>query len=205
MLSLMLWFFNNTAFNIQSSAESFGARAAFYGFAFFTWIADIASFFAKEIIGVACLLTYMLSYIILVYLLFSVQQFAPKEMRFHLHVSKLWIPLVVMAIISLLVIHKVAGFQATPFHIAVDVHAIILTLLALITANMWGVKETKKMRPLFTMGIMALITANIIYANDELIYHHCHPAFSVAFAIFNCLGFVFTTLGVIKFIRFKKG
>ena len=203
--TLLLWFMSNTAFNVRSSPDTLTARLSLYAIFTFTFIADICGLTGDAFVWNAAMMLYSLSSVICLGILISIQKNVTKEKKFAIRITNALPSLVIIGIFAALYIHKVFELDLNLYYYWLCVYAFILSLLAGLTTNMWSLPVLKDIRPLFFLSISFLIVTQAIYGIDEVIYHRRHPILDVIVAISNAFSQIFLILGIIKFLRLKKG
>ncbi len=203
--SLLLWFMSNTAFNIRSSVGTLTARLALYTMLGFTFAADICGLAGDAFVWSAAMLLYTLSAIVGLVIFVSVQKNVSANNKLVFSLTHTLPTFLVIAILSAVYIHKVVE-PSIDFHFVwICFYALILALLGSLIANMWTLNILRYVRVLFFFSVLFLIAANSIYGIDELVYHRRHSSLDLLVAISSALSHIFLILGIIKFIRLKKG
>ena len=203
---LLLWFMSNTAFNFLSSPKTLPARLLVYAIFILTLTGDVGGLFANDIIvWVGCLYVYSFTYLLYFFLFLSIQKNAPEEKVFFIYIKKVLPTFLLTLGLGLLFIYKGLRLNFGHSSFWFYAHAVLLATVCGIVANMWGVPQLKKIRPLFLLGMLFLLITNAVYGVDELVYHRTKHILDVVVAVSNGLTQIFINLGVIKFIRLKKG
>jgi len=202
---LVLWFMSNTAFNIRSSPQTLEARLLLYFLLLCTLVSDVCGLFADKFVWTACLILYSFTYLLFLFLFISIQKnFTEKKLYFVYVRSSLPVFLIVLTA-SFVFISKILNLPIDINNIWFYLHASLIALLCGIVGNMWGVPQMKTIKLLFAIGIFFLIITNLVYSLDEIVFHRRHRILDVLVAWCNGLTQIFMILGVIKFIRLKKG
>jgi len=204
MPCLMLWFMSNTAFNVRSSPNTYTARLLLYAAFLFTWAGDVFGLLSNTFFWTAWLYIYSSAYIIYCIILVSIQINTTKEESFFFYVKKAVPAFFVTLLLSMLFLYKLVGINSEFNTMALYAHTLVLSSVAMLTVNMWGGGDLKRIHPLFTLSLVFLLAANMIYAADEIHFHRRLPIIDVIVAITNGFCQVFFVLGVIKFIRVKR-
>ncbi len=204
MPCLMFWFMSNTAFNVRSSPDTYTARLLLYAAFLFTWAGDIFGLLPNTFFWTAWLYLYSFSYIIYCIILVSIQINTTKEETFSFYFKNALPAFFVTLLLSLLFLYKFIGLAMEFNDLALYAHTLVLSMVAMFTVNMWGSKDLKRIYPLFTISLLFLLAANLVYAADEIHFQRRLPIIDVIVAITNGLSQVFFVLGVIKFIRVKR-
>ncbi len=202
---LLLWFMSNTAFNVRSSTQTLSARLLIYFILLCTVISDVCGLFADKFVWTACLLLYSFTYLLYFFLIYSIQINAPKEKYFFIYVKKALPVFLLVLAIAIVFFIGVLDLSITFANFWFYLHALFIAMLCAMVANLWGVKQLKTIRILFAIGVLFLVMTNLVYSVDELIYHRKQRILDVIVACNNGLSQIFILLGVIKFIRYKRG
>ena len=202
---LTFWFLSNTAFNIRSSSKTLTARLLLYFILLCTLASDVCGLFSDKFVWNACLFLCSFSYLLYFFMFISIQKNAPEEKQFHIYIKKVFPVFLVLLLSSFVFISKVLNLAFEVANVWFYVHGTLIALLGGMVANMWGIPKLKNIRILFAIGILCLVFTNMVYGMDELVYHRRHRILDVFVACSSGLSQILIILGVIKFLRFKKG
>lgn len=203
--SLLIWFMSNTAFNIRSSVDTLTARLTLYAMLGFTFAADICGLAGDAFVWSAAMLLYTLSALACLVIFASIQKNVSVNKKIVFSVTHTFPTFLIIVSLSVVYIHKVVE-PSIDFHfIWICFYALILALLGSLIANMWTLNTLKYVRVLFFFSGFFLIATNAIYGIDELVYRRRHSSLDVLVAICSALSNIFLILGIIKFIKLKKG
>ncbi len=203
---LLLWFMSNTAFNMRSSPQTITARLLLYAIFLLTLAGDVCGLLASDkFTWTTCLFTYSFTYLLYFFLFLSIQKNAPEEKVFFLSIKKVLITFLIVFCLGLLLLNKGLGLSLDYNSFWLYTHALLLAAICGIVANMWGLPQLKNIRPLFMLGMFFLLITNAVYSVDELVFHRTKHILDVIVACSNGLTQIFVILGVIKFLRYKKG
>ena len=202
---LLLWFMSNTAFNMRSSPQTLTSRLLIYFILLCTLAADVFGLFADKFVWTACLFLYSFTYLLYFFLVFSIQINTPEEKYFFIYVKKALPIFLIVLSISIGFIIGVLDLNFSFANFWFYLNAFFIAILGAMVANLWGVNQLKNIRILLALGVVFIIITNFVYSVDELIYHRRHRILDVVVACSNGLSQIFILLGVIKFIRYKRG
>ena len=202
---LTLWFMSNTAFNIRSSSQTLAARLLLYFVLLCTLVSDVCGLYSDKFVWTSCLFLYSFTYLLYFFMFISIQRNAPEKKLFYIYLKKVIPVFIIIALASSAFINKALKLPFEGGNIWLYAHGTLIALLAGIVANMWSIPQLKKIRLLFAFGVLCLLFTNMVYSIDEIVYHRRHSILDDFVACGNGLSQILIILGVIKFLRFKRG
>ncbi|MFP5042431.1 hypothetical protein [Parasediminibacterium sp. JCM 36343] len=201
---LVLFFINNSSFNITSTPATLTGRILLYIAFVLAWASDICGTIQSTLLYKIALLLYPLVYLLYAIILLQVQRASSREKKIFIYVKKALPTFLILLLIAMVYLNKIVGFGTEFYQLCIYANTIILLLAGAFTANLWGEVALEKLRLIFGIGVFLLIASNMIYGIDELRYHRTLSILDVLVALSNGFSQFFIVLGMIKWLNPKK-